>query len=164
MQPPHFVWNQDAQLQLAVLPQLLEKVPAPPNFTGYDSSSVIQEATNYSDPMIDSLSKLAYTVAVLRKSPCYPSPGPLPCYNRYTSRSSAIQSGKELWQRNSTIERVLTGVEKGSRVCHTVCSQKVAFPVGKRRFQRDGVWILGQEKVWEPERYGSGIEWMQWMH
>ena len=156
MQPPYFVWNQGtAQLQLAVLPQLLEKVPAPPKFAGYDSSSVIQDATDYSDPMLDSLAKLAYTERWRVQVPVLSYRWSSPLLQSYTSRSSAIQAAKELWQRNSTIERVLTGVGKGGRLCHTVCSQKMAFQVGKWRFQRDGVWIVGQEEIWGRERYGS---------
>lgn len=71
----------------------------------------------------------------------------------FTSRKTAWEYATVLSKQEVTIERNLRGVgASGKLLKEFVPTAKTAVEVGKLRFVRDGLWVVGQETMWQADR------------
>ena len=86
----------------------------------------------------------APTVAIKWKSPDAKT---------FTSRKTAWEYALILSKQEVTIERNLNGIgASGKLLKEFVPTAKTALEVGKLRFVRDGLWVVGQETSWQADR------------
>jgi hypothetical protein len=72
---------------------------------------------------------------------------------RYSSRKSAIEASAELVRRDHHIRKLLLGLGiRGNLLLPRKPTRKQALEAGKYRFERDGIWIIGQEEQWQLNR------------
>jgi hypothetical protein len=105
---------------------------------------------------ISMLSKVAWDVL----KPKYDHPAPTvaikwksPDAKIFTSRKTAWEYATHLSKQEVIIERNLSGLgASGKLLKEFVPSTKTALEVGKLRFVRDGLWVVGQETSWQADR------------
>ena len=102
------------------------------------------------------LSQVAWDVL----KPKYDHPAPTvaikwksPDAKTFTSRKTAWEYATHLSKQEVIIERNLSGLgASGKLLKEFVPSAKTALEVGKLRFVRDGLWVVGQETSWQADR------------
>ncbi len=165
-------------LELAAWPHIIEKIPDPPRFPGFSSaSSSSRKATNKEKADDDScseeesLSGEDKTVQMLQeREPSVISELALqerwrvplpristkwisPLRETFTSRKAAWDRAVELCKQEITIDKALLGVGgNGKPLKVNSLSRKIVMDAGKLRFERDGLWVVGQEEDWQRDR------------
>ena len=72
---------------------------------------------------------------------------------RYTSRKAAMEASAELVRRDNLIQKLLMGIgARGNLLVPKKTTKKLGLEVGKYRFERDGLWVVGQEEQWQINR------------
>ncbi len=102
------------------------------------------------------LSHVAYDIIRLK----YDHPAPTvsirwksPDARTFTSRKTAWEYATILSKQEVIIERNLKGVGASGKLLKVfVPTAKTAIEVGKLRFVRDGLWVVGQETLWQDAR------------
>lgn len=155
------------QMELAVLPHLLEKIPQPPVWAGKRRHDTAEE---YQDNRDDDIVKLQgreiswlSTVAwdLLRNE--YPIPilalkWKSPDRITFTSRKAAWEHAAILAKREVWMQKHLLGIGAHNKLLQpSKPSILTTLQVGKLRFERDGLWVVGQELAWQEGR-GEELE------
>ena len=151
-------------MELAVLPHLIEKIPDPPIWPGrkrmqpdeYESDldEEDENARQLQDREISTLSSVAWelrlegyavpTVTVKWKSPDHVI---------FHSRTKAWEHAQQMAKREVQIHKVLLGIGASGKLLQpSYPSAPTALQVGTLRFQRDGLWVVGQELAWQEDR------------
>jgi hypothetical protein len=172
--------NNKGKMELAVLPNLLERIPPPPAWPGkhrqapdeyeamqgeeaeavamkkhyHSEQNYIQSLTTRD---VDSLSRLAFEV--LRSHP-HNHPIPVvttkwksPDARTFTSRKAAWEYAETLAKQEVFINKNLLGIGASGKLLQAFFpSPKTALELGKLRFVRDGLWVIGQELGWQEAR------------
>lgn len=137
---PLFRWR-SGSLELASLPHLLEETPETRWAVSGDSDSDddIEEPSDLSAYAHRAASDL--TVERIWTSPQHVV---------HRRRASAVEETEELDRVDGIISRVLDGVgARGRFLAPTRPSKKAAMEAGVARFERDGLWVVGQEESWQ---------------
>ena len=157
--PPLFRWFR-GQIELAVLPHLLEKVPEPPKLKGnqeYTEEDEYIPSTCLEERAVSSLSWVAWEdreYAIPNVAVKWLSPDHVIFY----SRKSAWEHQNKLAEQQIFLNRMIYGVgNRGQKLKPFKPTKKDAMKAGKWRFLRDGLWVVGQEEAWQEER----AEWWQ---
>lgn len=194
---PYFIWNSKGQLEIAALPNMIEKIPNPPRFPGFAALSntngnkkkkAATDKVKYDDKAVGEheveeneeeeelteeemkwreiqereitpLSTLAYNermngvplphITVKWKSPLH---------EIFRKRTAAYEHAKTLCQQEVLIDKYLYGYSaNGSKIMTPniltkIPTRQITYKVGKIRFERDGIWIIGQEQSWQQQR------------
>lgn len=152
--PPLFRWFR-GELELAVLPHLLEKIPDPPKLKGnqeYTEGEEYVPSTSLEERTVSSLSWVAW------ESPEYAIPNVTvkwlsPDHTYFYSRKSAWEHQNKLAEQQLFLQKMLHGLgHRGQKLKPFKPTQKDAMKTGKWRFLRDGLWVVGQEEAWQQER------------
>ena len=170
------------KMELAVLPHLIDRIPKPPVWPGTrcqpkdeyelmdgEEAEAIAKKKHYKTEQeyIQSLKTREITTLssvaneLLRK---YNHPVPSVSINfkspdgkHFTSRKAAWEYATELSKKEVTINRNILGIGASGKLLQPfIPSAKIALDVGKLRFERDGLWVIGQELTWQssrPEEY-----------
>ncbi|GAX25376.1 hypothetical protein FisN_5Lh473 [Fistulifera solaris] len=165
-------------LELAAWPHIIEKIPDPPRFPGFsspssssrkatskeeagDESCSEEESLSGEDKIIQMLqerepsviSELAlqerWRVPLPRISTKWISP----LRETFASRKAAWDRAVELCKQEITIDKALLGVGgNGKPLKVNSLSRKIVMDAGRLRFERDGLWVVGQEENWQRNR------------
>jgi hypothetical protein len=168
------------KLELATLPHLIDRIPKPPVWPGtrcqpkdeYELmdgeeaeamakkkhfKSEQEYIQNLTTREVSTLSSVAYEV--LRKPPHnYPVPTvsitfKSPDGKTFTSRKAAWNYAGDLSKKEVSINRNILGVGASGKLLQAfIPSLKTSLEVGKLRFERDGLWVVGQELAWQATR------------
>jgi hypothetical protein len=222
---PFFVFDTHGQLQLATWPHILDKIPEPPRFMGYNyynnrssssSRTTIRwcsrcnnnnnnnnkeeeedtkdgikgkDSTNNKrqkrqpqkpanttpTPTTTTLSQLAWHERWRVPLPNITTKWTAPYTKQsFGTRKSALEHAQQLCHDTTLINKVLhgmgtrgqpllgrrttltttTGVLSGSKRPRPLSytSRQAVLQAGKLRFQRDGLWVVGQEEAWQTKQ------------
>jgi hypothetical protein len=169
------------KMELAVLPHLLERIPQPPAWPGkrcgqppdqyVAMQGEVAEAVarrkefhaeqgyifNLMTREVSTLSTVAFEI--LRGHPhSHPIPQVTtkwksPDARAFTSRKSAWEYAETLSQQEVLINRNLSGIGASGKLLQVFTpSPKTTLEVGRMRFLRDGLWVVGQELAWQESR------------
>lgn len=154
---PLFRWFR-GELELAVLPHLLEKVPDPKESQGMAKLEEEQEegffhaTTDLCERAPSQLSRMAWTDgdhAIPGVTLKWLSPN----HQWFYSRKSAEEHAQLLVEQQLMVDKVCFGYgSRGQKLRPTKPTKKDALTAGKWRFLRDGLWVVGQEESWQAER------------
>ena len=76
-----------------------------------------------------------------------------PLRQTFGSRKSAWEHAVQLCKQEVVLDKVLTGYgANGKPLKLAPPTRKTVLEAGKMRFERDGLWVVGQEEVWGLER------------
>jgi len=76
-----------------------------------------------------------------------------PLRQTFGSRKSAWEHAVQLCKQEVVLDKVLTGYgANGKALKLAPPTRKMVLEAGKMRFERDGLWVVGQEEVWGLER------------
>lgn len=149
------------KMELAVLPHLIEKIPVPPRWPGrslveeYQEGHQEESITNLQEREISSLSQVAWELRHGRKHevPSVTLKWATPEGKLFYSRKSAWEHATQMAAREQEIDKHLVGMGMGRKLLQPfVPSAKKALEVGTLRFERDGLWVIGQELSWQDDR------------
>eukprot|EP00536_Pseudo-nitzschia_multiseries_P006891 jgi/Psemu1/255736/estExt_Genewise1Plus.C_1530010 len=158
------------QMELACLPHLIDRIPKPPVWPGKrnqpadDYRAMQGEEENSKQDYIKGLanrevsmlSQVAWDVL----KPKYDHPAPTitikwksPDAKTFTSRKTAWEHATRLSKQEVAIDRNLLGIgASGKLLKEFFPTTKTTIEVGKMRFERDGLWVVGQETAWQGDR------------
>lgn len=167
-------------LELAAWPHIVEKIPEPPRFPGFsNSSSVSRKSSSNKDETVDecssdeeeSLSDEDKIIQMLQERetsvisemalqerwrvpfPRISTKWVSPLREIFNSRKSAWDRAVELCKQEITIDKALIGVGgNGKPLKLKSLSRKSVMDAGRLRFERDGLWVVGQEEDWQRDR------------
>jgi hypothetical protein len=148
-------------MELAVLPHLMEKIPKPPVWPGRghqtpDEYIVAEEDDDnkgLQDREISTLSSVAWGLQKEFPVPSVTVKYKSPDYHCFTSRKAAWEHATEMAAREVQIHKQLLGIGASGKFLQPFWpSAPMALKVGKLRFERDGLWVIGQENDWQNER------------
>jgi hypothetical protein len=192
-QSPYFVWQKKGTLELAVMPQLVAKIPEPPRFPGFSSGNSRpkptpssnkvaseeaaaaaaaaelveeqedeeEELTEEQAALIDlqeremsGLSELAWNERWRVPVPTITYKWISPLRETFSSRKSAWDRAMELCKNEVLLDKVLVGYGANGKPLSKIVTptRKMIFDAGKLRFERDGLWVVGQEESWQEQR------------
>ena len=220
MESPYFVFGNKGVLELAAWPYILLRIPKPPKFQGYYSTSQtkksaakqrkkpqqLSEDCNTSSPKVvpeeeddgdknddpideeeeqdddeeeglaievedeeeleliydlqerevTPLSSLAYQERWRVPLPTVTTKWISPLREVFHTRKTAWNRAVELCKHEVRLEKALHGYDAQRNRCLSpsstaVLSAKKALEVGWLRFQRDGLWVVGQEEQWKED-------------
>ena len=155
--PPLFRWFR-GELELAVLPHLLEKVPEDAMVTKgkakheEEGTEMHIISTALSERNVSQLSWVAWN------DPEYMIPTVTirwlsPNHKTFSSRRSAEEEAARLQADQLLLDKFLFGIgTRGQLLRPTKTSKNDALKAGKLRFDRDGLWVVGQEDMWQSQR------------
>lgn len=144
---PYFCFGPDGLLELAAWPTILEKRPVPPKFPRHvPNTEFLPGDLKTREP--SALSRLATNESWRVPVPSFNFRWISPLKETFHSRAAVWKHAGDLLKKEATIEKVLGGNVSKLQIC----SQKVALSTGKMRFERDGLWVVGQEEFWGRER------------
>jgi len=156
------------QMELACFPHLIDRIPTPPIWPGKrgqasDEYQAMQgegdegeRIHSLIDREITTLSQVAWDVLRLK----YDHPAPsvslkwkAPDGKTFTSRKLAWEHAPLLSKKEVTIDRTIYGIgASGKLLKEFLPTMKTTMEVGKLRFVRDGLWVVGQELAWQADR------------
>ena len=155
--PPLFRWFR-GQLELAVLPHLLQKIPeigmaskgkAKQEEVG---TEVMALSTALSERTVSQLSLVAWSDTEYM-TPTVTIKWLSPNHKTFTSRKSAEEEATRLQADQLLLDKLLFGIgARGQRLRPTKPTKADALKAGKLRFLRDGLWVIGQENSWQADR------------
>jgi Phytanoyl-CoA dioxygenase (PhyH) len=78
-----------------------------------------------------------------------------PLQQTYYTRKSAWEQAVALCRNDILMDKILTGYGANGRPVQSLKgqTQSAVFKAGKLRFERDGLWVVGQEEDWAKERF-----------
>jgi len=159
LKPPLFRWYR-GELELAVLPHLLEKIPEPPKLKGnqeYTEEEEYVPSTSLEERTVSSLSWVAWEAreyAIPNVTVKWLSPDHVYFY----SRKSAWEHQHNLAEQQLFLQKMMDGLgHRGQKLKPFKPSKNDAMKAGKWRFLRDGLWVVGQEESWQEQR----VEWWE---
>jgi hypothetical protein len=151
------------QMELAVLPHLIDKIPTPPVWPGRrakpDEYEEDEDEKGLQQREVSTLSSAAWD---WRES--YPVPSVTlkfvsPERKIFNSRKAAWEHATNMAAREVEINKSLLGVGASGKLLKPfVPSAQTALKVGKLRFERDGLWVVGQELAWQGQRPEELVE------
>ncbi|KAL7549176.1 hypothetical protein ACHAWF_012447 [Thalassiosira exigua] len=167
---PLFRWYR-GRLVLAVLPHLLDDVVDVASKLGtgkkrwanglsddeFDSSDEEWDDPKFapeSEPKTGGATEAVALTASAYEDAIHPPPAISrtwisPDLKRFPSRRSALAHAEELQGRDLLVDRVLYGYGRnGARLRPQKPTRRRALEAGKARFERDGLWVVGQEEMW----------------
>jgi len=159
------------QMELACFPHLIDRIPTPPTWPGKrgqasdeyqamqgegDEGKHQERIHSLMDREITTLSQVAWDVLRLK----YDHPAPsvslkwkAPDGKTFTSRKLAWEHAPILSKKEVTIDRGVYGIgASGKLLKEFLPTMKMTMEVGKLRFVRDGLWVVGQELAWQAGR------------
>lgn len=169
-------------VELATWAQVLERIPDPPRFQGYSQGAAAASVASHHDDDNDNeetassteeekespeelkleemlgrtscpLSRLAYKERWRVLMPTVTIKWTSPLHQVFHSRKSAWDNAVQLCRNEVLLDRMLAGYgANGNRIKVTWPSRKAALKAGQIRFDRDGLWVVGQEESWQRER------------
>lgn len=152
--PPLFRWFR-GELELAVLPHLLEKIPDPPKLKGnqeYTEEDEYVPSTSLEERTVSSLSWVAWEnreYAIPNVTVKWLSPDHVYFY----SRKQAWEHQNKLAEQQLFLQKMIHGLgHRGQKLKPFKPTKNDAMKAGKWRFLRDGLWVVGQEEAWQEER------------
>lgn len=150
------------RMELAALPHMMEKIPQPPVWPGRTKLTPDEyQEGDEDDPLklqqreISTLSQVAWN---LRETKKYPIPTVTlkwqsPDRKSFHSRKSAWEYATAMAAREVEINKILLGIGASGKLLQPfVPTEKTVLQVGKLRFERDGLWVIGQELEWQEDR------------
>eukprot|EP00934_Nitzschia_sp_Nitz4_P008772 Nitzschia sp. Nitz4//scaffold16_size188269//253//3033//NITZ4_001759-RA/size188269-processed-gene-0.0-mRNA-1//1//CDS//3329538419//8762//frame0 len=157
------------KMELAALPHLIEKIPDPPVWAGKKSRPDeyvvevgvrVDNATMGSAAIqglqqreISSLSQAAWDMKEKYPVPTVAVKWVTPERKIFNSRKAAWEHAAEMAEREVQINKIMRGVgSSGKLLSPFFPSAATALKVGKLRFERDGLWVVGQEFNWQENR------------
>ena len=165
---PYFVFE-GGNLELACFPILLHRIPNPPRFVGQKRFSSDEDGVSVSDEMeyiyelqereITPLSELAQSERWRVPFPTVSVRWISPLREIFQTRKQAWERASELARNEASISRTLKGLDAAGRPIKpssACCTKALALKVGKLRFERDGLWVIGQEESWRNSVNGEG--------
>lgn len=83
-----------------------------------------------------------------------------PLRQSFSSRKSAWEHAVQLCKQEVLLDKVLTGYGANGKPLKLAQppTRKTVLTAGKLRFERDGLWVVGQEEVWGLERLTEKVE------
>jgi len=82
-----------------------------------------------------------------------------PLRQTFNSRKSAWEHAIQLCKQEIVLDKVLTGYgANGKALKLAPPTRKAVMEAGKMRFERDGLWVVGQEEAWGLERLEAARE------
>lgn len=155
------------EMELAVLPHLIEKIPEPPAWPGKKARPDEYVSDDDNDQNIESLqqreiSSLSSVAWDLKDK--YPVPSVTlkwqsPQRKIFNSRKAAWEHATQIAAVEVEIAKFLQGIGSSGKLLQPFFpSSKNALKVGKLRFERDGIWVVGQELAWQADRPDELLE------
>ena len=177
---PYFVFTRKGRLELAAWPHVLEKIPDPPRFPGYrqsfgnggdddddDDGKNNDELTpeqKYIQSLLEerpvtALSELAFQERWRAPLPNITLKWTSPLRQTFKTRKSAWDHAVQLSKHEVLIDKVLRGYgSRGQVLKLKVPTRTATLEAGRLRFERDGLWVVGQEVAWQHERLQQDAE------
>jgi hypothetical protein len=177
---PWFVFSKRGRLELATWPYWLEKIPDPPKWPGYYASTshvydaddsddddepvkktTVAASVDVDDSMRAVMDLQDRTMTEVSEFACtekwrYPLltiTWTSPLRITFRTRKSAWDHAVQLCKNQVTMDKQLHGIGANGKLIKLVkCTKKAAFQAGKLRFEKDGLWVVGQEDEWRLER------------
>ena len=141
---PLFRWYR-GNLELANLPNLIESIPISEY---YDEEEIEFNCNDLEMRQASELSGLAYSYDEAPVS--FTTVWTSPLRESFRTRKSAMAHADELYRRDQLIAKVLFGCgARGTLLKPARVPKKLALEAGLYRFQRDGLWVVGQEEAWQ---------------
>jgi hypothetical protein len=184
-----FVFDARGRVQLATMPHLVQNIPDPFKFPGYSHSWSLNAKKRHLEKIKDDTSPKNSTrrrLLELQNTSITPvstlawkyDPSrrvevsikwTSPLLEHMTSRKSAGATAAQLCQQEMTLQRVMLGLTPQGTplpLSHVLKpktkSNRSALNAGRIRFERDGLWVVGQEEEWKLQRameyYGHTVE------
>lgn len=76
-----------------------------------------------------------------------------PNLETFRTRKTIMEHAMELKEKEHTINRVIHGLGKKGQLLKPIkITNQLALEGGLYRFERDGLWVMGQEESWQQER------------
>jgi len=158
---PLFRWYRHT-LELACLPHILEEIePVEGSYLDFlqDISSG-NEVDEEDELLIKSSVDVSREITVFSKvafkeysTPMIDRVWTSPDLLSFRTRKKAIEHALMLFNRDKLMDRVLYGYgHRGVELEPVKPSQEEALGAGMARFLRDGLWVVGQEEAWLPDR------------
>lgn len=128
-----------------------------------EEESEEDEDEQESDPLLDvestALSRLAYEERSWVPLPSVSIRWVSPLNKSFSTRKSAWENAVQLCAQECLIEKVLKGKSaRGSTLKASRPTAASALKAGKLRFERDGLWVVGQEESWQQSRLDEALE------
>jgi hypothetical protein len=116
-----------------------------------------------SDPLLavesTSLSRVAYEERARVPLPSVSIRWVSPLNKTFSSRKSAWENAVHLCKQECLIDKVLKGRSaRGEPLKPARPAPSAALAAGKLRFERDGLWVVGQEETWQRQRLEEASE------
>jgi hypothetical protein len=147
------------RMELAALPHLMEKIPQPPIWPGRKSTPDEYEEGEEDDPLrlqqreISTLSQVAWDLRDKYPIPPVSLKWQSPERKIFYSRKSAWEHATAMAAREVEINKTIFGIGSSGKLLQPfVPSEKTVLQVGQLRFERDGLWVVGQELEWQEDR------------
>lgn len=158
---PLFRWYRNA-LELACLPHLLDEIdPVEGSYLDFlkDVSSG-NEVDEEDEILIKNSVDVSREITTYSKVAYKEYPTPVidrvwisPDLLSFRTRKKAVEHALMLFSRDKLMDRVLYGYgDRGVELEPAKPSQEEALEAGMARFLRDGLWVVGQEEAWLPDR------------
>ena len=155
--PPLFRWFR-GELELAVLPHLLQKIPEIKMVSKgkakqeEEGTEVTVLSTALSERTVSQLSLVAWSDTEYM-IPNVTIKWLSPNHKTFTSRKSAEEEATRLQADQLLLDKLLFGIgARGQILRPTKPTKSDALKAGKLRFLRDGIWVIGQENAWQADR------------
>ena len=148
--PPYFSWSEKGRLELAVYPHLWEKIPFRQKFPG--KPQFLPEDILPKDPISSGVSEVAWEERWRVPLPQISLKWISPLHERFNTRKAAWERAVQLAHQEISIRKVLEGVNARGKPAAQPPTRKAVLQAGKWRFERDGLWVVGQEEEWQYKR------------
>jgi len=158
--PPLFRWF-NGELELAVLPHLLAKVPeeAAIEQKGKAKLEEVEEEDDEESSVTklslrdeSQLSRVAWR-DFDHQIPSFTTKWQSPNQKYFYSRKAVGEHALTLLEQQLLIDKIIFGIgARGQALRPSQLTKSDALKAGKFRFLRDGLWIVGQEESWQTER------------
>lgn len=155
--PPLFRWFR-GNLELAVLPHFLGKVPEPMETRGMaklgeeNEEGFYNASTDLCERTESQISRIAWNDRE-HQIPIMTLKWLSPNHERFSSRKSAEEEARKLVEQQLLVDKIIFGYGARGQKLHPRKPTKAdALKAGKWRFLRDGLWVVGQEESWQNDR------------
>ena len=148
------------KMELAVLPHLMEKIPDPPVWPGkrrqpdeYLEHEDGSDLKNLQNREVSTLSSVAWEFRNRYAVPNVTLKWKSPDHKIFNSRRAAWEHAEDMAAREVQINKYILGIGASGKLLQpSIPSATTALQTGKLRFERDGLWIVGQELRWQEDR------------
>jgi Phytanoyl-CoA dioxygenase (PhyH) len=123
-------------------------------------SEEIQQLRELQERPITGLVELAYAERWRIPIPTIHYKWISPLQQTFYTRKSAWEQAVALCRNDVLMDKILTGYGVNGRPIQSLKgqTQSAVFKAGKLRFERDGLWVVGQEEAWAKERFQLTLE------